>query len=281
MRNVTIVLAVLAVAAMAVPAEGTSIFWRGYGSFGSTGTKVFHTDSNWSDPPGRAPSQATDNAVFDWGADCEITLDTAIEGISLQGRTDTTTDVYQLSGAVSTSYPISIGSYYSGVGSVSTYTISGGSMYSVRGILVGDKAGVIGNFTIDNSSGSPLSIDTHKYTQNDVSTLKVILDSSGYVTPIAVEAKWDYNSVLAGTLRLEYGTGYVPQEDDTVTVLTFTTDNGESLDYSALSLDADDSNWQLVHGGSSAIVVEYIPEPATMVLLGIGGIGVLLRRKRR
>jgi hypothetical protein len=60
-----------------------------------------------------------------------------------------------------------------------------------------------------------------------------------------------------------------------------------ALPYSDLENDdsGTDGFWMSTHGAHSGEFVvdyvEYAPEPATMVLLGLGGVGLLLRRRRR
>ena len=47
-----------------------------------------------------------------------------------------------------------------------------------------------------------------------------------------------------------------------------------------LVLSADDPNWVLGDDGAGTLQLTYVPEPATLVLLGIGGCLALLRRKK-
>ena len=177
------------------------------------------------------------------------------------------------------------------------YTISGGSI-DVDGSL---KLGIwhrddhrysgTGFFTIDNNAGTVGTISCGGYFQSPKSKLKLILDNSGNIPTIQV----DGDATLSGTLRLEY-TGYTPSLNDTIDVLTATgtltykdhtmtyDDDGDDgtpeIPLPDLVLDVDDPYWVLGDDGAGTLQLTYIPEPATLVLLGLGGCLALLRRKK-
>ena len=99
----------------------------------------------------------------------------------------------------------------------STYSISGGSV-DVGDITFGTGKGT---FAVDGSGASAISADS--YTQNDISTLKVVLDSGG-VTPITLSGSATFEQ--AATLDVTLGTGGT---SGSYTVLTATggiTDGG-------------------------------------------------------
>ncbi|MBS3735482.1 MAG: PEP-CTERM sorting domain-containing protein [Phycisphaerae bacterium] len=73
--------------------------------------------------------------------------------------------------------------------------------------------------------------------------------------------------------------GYSPELGDTVTVMTWneiTLAAGVNVSDGWTATVIDDGA-----GDLDTLQMEYVPEPATMALLGFGGIGLLVRRRRR
>ena len=183
--------------------------------------------------------------------------------------------------------------YYQGYG---TYIISGGNINNVS-ILMGPEHGWkkyfygYGFFTIDNSAGTVGTIQTGTFFESPRSTFKIILDSNGNVPTVEVSG----DATLSGVLRLEY-TGYTPTPGTVIDVLTAGgtltyknhtmtyDDDGDGdtpeIPLPDLVLSADDPNWVLGDDGAGTLQLTYVPEPATLVLLGLGGCLVLLRRKK-
>ena len=122
--------------------------------------------------------------------------------------------------------------------------------------------------------------------------LHLTLDEDG-VTPLTFnDGPWDVPSRgLTPTI-----TGFITVDvDEIATYLAGTGNVGDTIDVARNSHTegiAHKDRWTtgLVDGGAGslafsddgkALVLTILPEPATMALLGLGGLGVLLRRKRR
>ena len=81
----------------------------------------------------------------------------------------------------------------------------------------------------------------------------------------------DWTFTAAGLDLLE---DYADGTKDNAGFYVYQTDGGRYLDYYSSEYTGDASL-------QPKLVVTYVPEPATMVLLGIGGVGLLIRRRRR
>ena len=299
MRNTTILLAVAAVLAMAVPANAAWYAWQ-------------PTTGNWKDsgnwlPTGGPPAGGGDAAQIMNGGTCTID-DTQTVSTLFAGYGDNTGHVV-VEGSADFSYlgstGLQIGSSNTTVGQIASLIQTDGTISSTASvtaeIAVGDAAGKFkisggsftvgyvkvgsggetGRFTID---GKPDAISCTAYAQGGGSTLEVILAADGGLTAIDVAA-YGVISTVTGKLLVDssnVGGGILVPNVTTITVLV--DGNAANLDYTGLTLDAASSpGWQLIadDGSQSSLQVLYVPEPATMVLLGIGGIGVLIRRKRQ
>jgi hypothetical protein len=50
--------------------------------------------------------------------------------------------------------------------------------------------------------------------------------------------------------------------------------------YNASSTDTGDADFSALFGSAANLSIEVVPEPATMAILGLGGVGLLIRRRR-
>ncbi len=148
-----------------------------------------------------------------------------------------------------------------------TMTISGGSFHTgsgVRSIVIGE----LGTFHV-HGAGATL-IELTKLTTGVDATLKFTVDIGG-LTPIQIPSV----DALAGTINMETNVALTPGQQ-----FTLLQPGVSGVDYSSLSLDAADiSLWQFVSGGDD-LVVEYIPEPATLTLLLLAPLAIFARRRR-
>jgi len=160
------------------------------------------------------------------------------------------------------------------------YIIDGGSINADWGHypIISGKFTVMGTSDIDQIrfGGFNLTAD---------GIFEVVLDSSGDVETVVA---WQGNktSTLSGVLSVNDDAAEAAgnlKPGDRITVLDATANMW--LDYRDLTLD--NPNWKFVgkdthdHGNEpGSIVIEYVPEPVTLVLLGLGGCLVLLRRRK-
>ena len=152
--------------------------------------------------------------------------------------------------------------------------------------------------------GGNASIEVDGYTQDlATSTLDLDIDSTGIS---AINVDGTVTLLAAGTLLdVEFVSGYAPAVDDVFDVII--NDGGDSVSGIFENIDnvdltegtewfvdsfigADTVGLEITYlgaytGGSDndiqLLVTSVVPEPATMSLLAIGGLGVLLRRRRR
>ena len=312
MRNVTILLAVVAVLAMAVPANGAVVevntFIGGNGPVGNVND--WNTAGNWDRDrvPGDDPDNYLDkvnmaastiaDVTTPWvrtsgmhnlylglgggGATLNIAADfqsTAVLYVGY-GSSSNTAFVNQAAGTVKTSSS----HIYVDLGSV--YTISGGkiddvgstviTMTTQRGgefKVVGDAAGI----NLKNCRQDADSLTTFKLTAaGKVSTIFVVGNQNG---------DW---GAMTGDLTIDDGLYLNPTLGDELVLFkgTATSSWGRGIIH---SYTPTNPNWTLSYRDKeiagvtvhNEVIATYVPEPATLCLLGIGGIGVLIRRKKR
>lgn len=284
MKNVTILLAVLAL--LAIPAYGDRAYWNGATADWEA------TPTNWLDwntdlpctPPGAgdraeignggtpqisSPVTLSQLCVGNYGEGhleigANLTLtDTNEVYVGFYHSTGVTSTITQTAGIFSHGW-----FWHIGYGASGKYTISGGELAvpTYRGTTLGAESG-IGTFEVIGTG--PAAIVVGNYVQNAGSTLAIELDAAGAVTVIDAS-----DATLAGTLQLDasaYSGGA-----KVIDVLAAT----GALDYSALTLAGAPAGSTLTNTGST-LQINYVPEPVTMCLLCIGGLGVLIRRKHR
>ena len=295
MRNVTILLAVVAVLALAGPA------WAGYDVFQVTSGN-WNVAGNWSGgiPTSQYNTQLINNNRTATVATAATSPGELYVGHTHDGDLIINADFAQSSGATKRFFighnagtaadPASVTQnsgnvtfgYYTDIGEGSDayglYTISGGSLtaagYLTRlanGSTAHGTFRVEGGWHIDTTGDKAISIATLQML-NDNATLEFDMENdSNPIQTINVGAV-----TLDGNITV---TGSAPA-NTWYTLLSWT---GTATD-NAFSVNLPDSNWSWNSGSYATdkeIKVQYVPEPATMLLLTVGGIGVLIRRKRR
>lgn len=308
MRTVTILLAVVAVLALAGPAWANT-YWAGpAGTPGNPGTPAaWEVGTNWTDgvpDPGEDYVRITNYGTAQISSSTsDISVTQLLPGgywnegfghvlmtggninwcrmrIGYANSGSEASTFTQEGGRVSCIIMVGPPKDDSANNGLGKYTISGGSIDRhgtglYRDLHVGVRENKTsgngtGTFVIDGAAatGGPSLIKILDYTQNQKSTLEIILDSNGDITPITATG----NVILDGTLKI---TGTRTATTPLVLMTYSGTLNGTFA-------TEPGGNWTIDYGITTpGQVTATIPEPATMVLLGLGGLGVLIRRKRR
>jgi hypothetical protein len=287
MRNVAVLLAVAAVVALAAPAQaGFNVAIGDYndpGNWDPNGvpfwpTNAFVTNGGTAQISGQIPDAP--ELYVGWGGNGHLEMSTGGQ-IGGAGTGHDGNPWFHLGGhnglVNAATFKQTDGNIKSarmwvgeGVGT-GEWTISGGSIDA--GFLSVGNASGRGLFKIDNATtGGPSSIALSSYYAQDAgSTLEIVLSATGGTTLINVTG----NATLAGTLQLD-DAAYTSGAAKTIDVLT----TAGTLDYSGLTLAGAPAGSTLTNTGGT-LQITYVPEPATMVLLGLGGIGMLIRRRRK
>ena len=159
----------------------------------------------------------------------------------------------------------------------------GGSVHQrYRGLLKFDLSVIPAGQTIDSavlylrlaSGSADVTID--KATGTGATTW----DEGSLTWNNPAQSGWTYTSATADTKRTTAGQYY------TWDIYTSSLSVGETVTLAARDEDATNEYAVFCTKEHQAhlrpyLKVTYTPEPATMVLLGLGGIGVLLKRRRR
>ena len=168
-----------------------------------------------------------------------------------------------------------------GTGATGSYTISGGSL-TVQGTMYVDKDSAGGRFTVEGSGATQLLVDTDDnagtgYEQGANGVWEVLVDDGG-ITKLEI----DENATFAdgATIEANFLSGTTPYADTwTIMDVGGTLAGDELLDLSAPA--GWSMAWTEEDGtGNSLLQVTYIPEPATLALLGLGGSLMLFGRRK-
>ena len=150
-------------------------------------------------------------------------------------------------------------------GSTGNYTISGGTLVAQE-FSVGYTGS--GTFTV---TGNDSTIMLGNYSQSGASKLVSAFDSDG-ISVIDVTG-----NVLLGGIWNIIDLGDAPLGVFDILVA----DEGLIMgDFDTINLPNDDWNWGLTDtSGTDTLWVQHVPEPATMLMMLLGGFGLLRRRK--
>lgn len=262
MRNVTILLAVLAVVALSAPAFGNEI-WTGDVS------EDWGDPNNWSNGmvPGAADAAQIDGFT---ALDPLITADAGTVsylfggmGVRITSGGVLTAKKSQLYNAGNAVNPGGVTVSGTGIYHTGTWGFEGAGDWGLTVVGSNCTVDVAGNWIIKWSGAGTLRVKP----DNDGSKLSTITVAG--------------DATLAGGLVLD-ASGYAEVLNAEIVIMSVvgTLDTTLFTDFTVVG--GKTSDWQLTRtdGVGGSIVAKVVPEPMTLTLLGVGLVGVILRRKR-
>lgn len=161
------------------------------------------------------------------------------------------------------------------------YTISGGSLYVWDDVWVGNPSGenstpddnFVGEFIVVGSGPEEIEVTDFFVDSSTATPSTLEFQFDGDDDPIQeIHVRDDVR--LGGILKIT-DLGNTPE--GTYTIIDY---DGELIKETGFTVDIP-NGWSIDYGtGSNSSVTVTVPEPATLVLLGLGGCLVLLRRKK-
>jgi len=211
-----------------------------------------------------------------------------VSGNSVIGYKNTAGNDFIQSGGTASFSTIELGKAHASGGSgAGTITLSDAANFTSGTLTVGINAAPntgVGTVVLDGSktgAGTNMTVNGNFLLNTANSTLKGVIDSDAIATATAMRKVEVTGNVTfaAGSLLLPVFDSLATPTAGTWTLMSWTgtlTNNGLAFDSSV-----DTSKWSfLADATAKTLTVTYIPEPATMALLSVGGALMMLKRRR-